>query len=408
MDEKDFLSQVNLLTQRPTLEGRLKQLLEATRTFFDLDICSLLFVPDSGEDFHLVSCREGADLVQEERGQYFCADRSTHAGYVAAISSSPGTSSNDAADGLPHDANASPGDHPGSGPSDHDAPRIPQIANEVTVYRRSGSGAAATDVFTRNFRVESVAGADFRPLPNLEVRLRLTRNQAQGEFSDREVELIEGLIAAIRSAVYSATQEKYTALFNGYAQKLLACLRVGMFIVSPRLEILEKSPLADELLDRLRCYHLSDRWLAGASEEHQARLDQAVFDLNANTELRYCVVDIIAMGRGEQYPLVIAKTAALPPLFTESNFVVFIFSSAEDLFNVDRLLSLWQISPAEKRVLTAIARYDNIKKVALELNISPNTAKAQLKSVYKKLGVGSKMRLMKRLNLLRNVEALMS
>jgi DNA-binding CsgD family transcriptional regulator len=362
MDELDFLSKVNLLTQSPTLEGRLKQLLETTRVFFNLDICSLLFVPDSGEDFHIVSCRDGADLVQEERGQYFCADRSENA------------------------------------------------SSEVMVFRRSEMGVDGEPdgIFTRNFRVESVAGADFRPLQNLEVRLRLTRNQVQGEFSDREIELIERLIVSIRSIVHGATQEKYATLFNGYAHKLLACLRVGMFIVSPRLEVLEKSPLADELLLRLRSYRRSERWLAGASEEQQSKLDQAMFELNANSEMRYRVVDIITMGRGEQYPLVIAKAAVLPPAFTESNFVVFIFSSAEDLFNVDRLLSLWQISPAEKRVLTAIARYDNIKKVALELNISPNTAKAQLKSVYKKLGVGSKMRLMKRLNVLRNVEALMS
>jgi DNA-binding CsgD family transcriptional regulator len=263
-------------------------------------------------------------------------------------------------------------------------------------------------IFTREFRVESVAGADFRPQQNLEVRLRLTRSQLQGEFSDGEIDLIEILIASIRSIVQAATQERYATLFNGYAQKLLNCLRVGMFIVSPRLEILEKSPLADELLLRLRSYHRHERWLAGASDEQQGRLDQAVFELNTQDDLRYRVVDIISMGRGEQYPLVIAKTPVLPPAFTEHNLAVFIFSSAEDLFNADRLLSLWQISPAEKRVLTAIARYDNIKKVALELNISPNTAKAQLKSVYKKLGVGSKMRLMKRLNVLRNVEALMS
>lgn len=362
MDEQDFILTVNLLTKSPTLEGRLRQALEATRIFFNLDICSLLFVPDSGEDFHIVSCREGADVVQEERGQYFCADRSD-------VSTS-----------------------------------------EVVVFRRSKTPADgdAASIFTHNFRIESVAGADFRPMQNLEVRLRLTRSHEQGEFSDREIDLIEKLIASIRGAVSVATQEKYEALFNGYAQKLLTCLRVGMFIVSPRLEILEKSQLADELLAKIRSYRYSERWLAGASEEYQLKLDQAIYELNTNSEVRYKVVDIITMGRGEQYPLVIAKTGSPHLAFTESNFVVFIFSSAEDLFSVDKLLNLWQISPAEKRVLTAIARYDNIKKVAIELNISPNTAKAQLKSVYKKLGVGSKMRLMKRLNVLRNVEALMN
>lgn len=368
MDEKDFLFTVNLLTKSQTLEGRLRQVLEATRVFFNLDICSLLFVPDGGDDFHIVSCREGAGIVQEEQGKYLCSNRSdASAGEVVVFRS-----------------------------------------NRIEADGDSPAADSTAGVFTHNFRVESVAGVDFRPLQNLEVRLRLTRSHEQGEFSDSEIDLIEQLITSIRCAVSAATREKYDALFNGYALKLLTCLRVGMFIVSPRLEILEKSLLADELLAKIRSYHCSERWLAGTSAEHQEKLDQAVYELNTHQEMRYKVVDIIAMGRGEQYPLVIAKTGSPHLAFAESNFVVFIFSSAEDLFSVDKLLNIWQISPAEKRVLTAIARYDNIKKVALELNISPNTAKAQLKSVYKKLGVGSKMRLMKRLNVLRNVEALMT
>lgn len=358
MDERDFLTTIDLLTDRPPLEARLKRMLDAARAFFNLDVCSLLFVPDSGADFHIVSCGMGAGAVHEERGQYFCADRAVDAG------------------------------------------------DEIVVLRRGqGEGAG---IFTHNFRVESVAGADFRPLRNLEVRLRLTRSQPHGEFSDGEVDLIERLIAAIRGVIRATAREAHDALFNRYAQKLLTCLRVGIFIVSPRLEILEQSALADELLTRLRSYHRSERWLAGAGEEQQQKLDQALLDLNTSSDTHYKVVDVVAAGRGEQYPLVMARTALAPPAFIENCYAVLIFSSAEDLCNVDRLLNLWQISPAEKRVLTAIARYENIKKVALELNISPNTAKAQLKSVYKKLGVGSKMRLMKRLNVLRNVEALMS
>lgn len=360
MDEKDFLSAVNALTERPTLEARLKQTLDATREFFNLDICSLLFVPDSGGDFQIVSCRVGADAVQEERGQYLCADRADFA------------------------------------------------ADEIVIFRRDRRDAdGGGGIFTHNFRVESVAGADFRPLQNLEVRLRLTRSQPHGEFSDREVDLIEQLVASIRAAIGMAMREAYDALFDCYAQKLMVGMRVGIFVVSPRLEVLAESALAGELLGRLRSYRRNERWLAGAGEEQQQRLDQAVLALNSDSDISYKVIDIIGMGRGEQYPLVIARAALAPPSFAEEGYVVLIFSSTEDLFNVDRLLGLWQISPAEKRVLAAIARYDNIKKVALELNISPNTAKAQLKSVYKKLGVGSKMRLMKRLNVLRNVELLM-
>jgi DNA-binding CsgD family transcriptional regulator len=180
-----------------------------------------------------------------------------------------------------------------------------------------------------------------------------------------------------------------------------------MFTLNQKLEVLEKSVLADELLEKIRVYHCNERLLAGRSKEYQVKIDNTVRELSADNGLPYKIVDVVVTERGEQFTLVIAKVVSQNMLLAEGNFLVFIFSSAEGSIDPGNLLSLWQISPAERRVLAAIARYDNIKKVAIELKISPNTAKAQLKSAYKKLGVGSKMMLMKRLNLLRNIEALM-
>jgi DNA-binding CsgD family transcriptional regulator len=363
MDEIDYLSTVNLLTQNHSLEGRLKLVLEKTRSYLNLDACSIQFVPDNGSDFYIISSNESLDQVREQKGEY----------------------SLDATQGLED--------------------------SEAAVFRLNKSspsqnGGEQGAIFTHKLRVKSVAGADFRLHKNLEVRLRLMRNHEQGEFSAAEINLIEQVMASIRGTISTAIHERHQAIFDASAQKLLTHLRIGMFILNQGLEILEKSALADELIGKIRAFHYDEKLLAGKTREYQAKLDRTMEELTNNPALLYKIVDIVAAEKGDQYTLVIAKSIPESAPLSESIFLGYIFSCPEDFLSCSTLLNMWQISPAERRVLTAIARFDNIKKVALELNISPNTAKAQLKSVYKKLGVGSKMRLMKRLNLLRNIEAL--
>jgi len=362
MDEKNYLAIVDLLAHNHSLEKRLQLILEQTRSFLNLDICSIHFVPDNGDDFHIVSGGESAGLVQEEQGGYF------------------------------------------------DTSQVSDCSEyEVSEFCRKKSSEVECrpgEIFTHRLRVSSVAGADVRLQKNLEARFRLTRNHELGEFSQTEIQLIGKVINAIKGAIDNAIHEQHQEIFRASANKLLTHLRIGMLILNRRLEVLEKSSLAEELLGKIRAYHCNEQLLAGRSREQQAKLERTVSELNSNNELSYRIVDVVAAEKGEQYTLVIAKISMDDMRFSDSNFIVFIFSCSEEVLGSSALLSLWQISPAERRVLTAIARFDNIKKVALELNISPNTAKAQLKSVYKKLGVGSKMRLMKRLTLLRNIEGL--
>lgn len=365
MDEVDYLSTIKLLTHNQSLEGRLKLVLETTRSFLNLDICSILLVPDSGSDFYIISCGDNVNFVQDDSGKYISAEQ-----------------------------------------SDSDS------EDDLIVLRRNKADAdyesyGFSEVDAQKLHIKSVAGADFRLHQNLEVRLRLTRNQGRGEFSSAEINLVEKVIASIRTAICGAIHEQHRAVFDLSALKLLTRLRIAMFTLNQKLEILEKSALAEELLEKTRAYRGDDSLLTGRSREYQIKLDNAIEELKNNDELRYKIVDIIVTDKGEQYTLVIAKVVSQNMLFAEGNFLVFIFSSSEGCIDPGNLLNLWQISPAEKKVLAAIARYDNIKKVAIELKISPNTAKAQLKSAYRKLGVGSKMMLMKRLNLLKNIEALM-
>lgn len=87
---------------------------------------------------------------------------------------------------------------------------------------------------------------------------------------------------------------------------------------------------------------------------------------------------------------------------------VYLLCSIADHFEASDLLNFWHITPAEKRALAALTRFGNIKKVAIELGVSPNTVKTQLKSAYRKLGVDNNISLLRRFSLLRLIDALMT
>lgn len=48
------------------------------------------------------------------------------------------------------------------------------------------------------------------------------------------------------------------------------------------------------------------------------------------------------------------------------------------------------LTPREQVVLAALAEHGSIREIAADLVVSPHTVKAQLQSVYRKLGVSSR------------------
>lgn len=368
MDEFEYLANIQLLTQPHSPENRLKLLLENTREFFNLDICSILFLADGGRDFHIINCGDRDEFIQEYREKYLCLDQH------------------------------------------HDFPD-----GRIVVFKPGGRGITGADQEFSEFCrqkmcIRAVAGADFRPHQNLEVRLRLTRSHEQREFNDNDIRLLEKLIEPIRNTIDIAIKEKHQTIFNMCSEKLLTRFRIGVLLLSRNLEILDKSSLADDILERTRAYHSNKKKLVGRSRDYHEQLEQFAMELEADdSAVHYRTLTIKTPDKTEQYTLVMATSASWPyPVVPGTNLVVFIFSSVEDSMDPIAMLRQWRISPAEQKVLAAIVRFDNVKKVALELKISPNTAKAQLKSAYRKLGIESKTMLLKRLNMVRNIEALLS
>lgn len=365
MDKFEFLANINLLAYPHSLENRLKLMLENTRAFLKLNICSILFLTDNGRKFDIISCGEHEELVSEYREKFLCLDQY------------------------------------------HDFPDGEIVVFHPSAIDDSAAGREFSSFCSEKVHIKSVAGADFKPHQNLEVRVRFTRNHQQEEFTEADIRVLEKLLLPLRDAINAGIDHQHRMLFDLCAQKLLSRFRIGMLLLSKQMEILGESPLAQDLLERTHAYHKNKSKLVGRSREYQELLEQSAHEIEADNELYYRAINIKTADKTEHYTIVIARKPDWRYLLPGTDFITFIFSSLEENMDSVALLRQWRISPAEQKVLAAIIRFDNVKKVAIELNISPNTAKAQLKSAYRKLGIDSKMMLLKRLNMVRNIEALL-
>jgi len=369
MDQIDFVAKIFfILTQNEPIENRLKAAMDVVRAFFLLDIAAILFIPENNHDLQVIGSGDKEDFIDEYKREYFYLDQ-YH--------------------GFPD--------------------------NKVVVFHPAVDDSNPSTEAFRSFcagtvGINAVAGADFRLNQNIEVRLRFTRAHARSEFKASEIKILEKIVPIIRRAIEQAAQAQYHSLFDFSAQKILSRFRIGIVIVNRELEVLDKSALADKLLENSCAFNCNKGRLVAKSRDIQQKLERMIQDLNEHDDVFYRTMNIQSNRGREEYTLAITKENTSPrgSLFTENRFTIFIFSSLEDEFDMGILVTLWRISPAEQRVLSAVLRFDNVKKVALELNISPNTAKAQLKSVYRKLGIESKTMLIKRLNSVKNMAALLS
>jgi DNA-binding CsgD family transcriptional regulator len=264
-------------------------------------------------------------------------------------------------------------------------------------------------ISTKAQREKFIASSELTIDDSLHVRFVLARDIDLGKFSDAEVGMIENCIDSIQNEIQIELGERYRASLFDSMEKLLARSRCGIMLFNRNFRVLRKSAILDDLLNEVRVYSCTEDRLCGSSPEHQSELEKTVHELYTSHHMDHRIVRTVENDRSNRFTIAIRKNIPdAPNVLLETSFSLFIFSWRDDISDLGPLFDLWNLSPAEKKVILAIAQFDNIKKVALALNLSSNTVKVQLKSSYRKLGIESKAMLFKRLNLVRKMDALLN
>lgn len=236
------------------------------------------------------------------------------------------------------------------------------------------------------------------------IELYLVRSALFGEFTAVEKDVagraMESINRTITAYINDGWNDQYAATLN----KLLAHFRIGLVKLDRQFDIVEKSSLVDDLLESTANYRCESNQLVNHAPRKGDIFQRSIKRLNAENK-PYSIVDVVITRSDGQCAIVLTKFPACIDGIA-NGYLVFILCPVEDHLRAVDLLDFWHVSPAEKRVLAGLTRFGNIKKVAIELNISPNTVKSQLKSAYKKLGVDNKISLLRHFALLRLIDAL--
>jgi DNA-binding CsgD family transcriptional regulator len=236
------------------------------------------------------------------------------------------------------------------------------------------------------------------------IEIHMVRQAPFGRLSDREKNAVQRVLELINGAIATYLDERTDDYYASILDRLLAHLCIGLIRLDSNLLIVEKSSLVDTLLETTGSYRCESNRLVDVDHPHDDTIARAIQSLRVD-EVPYAIADVVSTAHQGQCAIVVTDLAAGS---RAGGYLVYLLCSIADHFEASDLLNFWHITPAEKRALAALTRFGNIKKVAIELGVSPNTVKTQLKSAYKKLGVDNKISLLRRFSLLRLIDALMT
>jgi DNA-binding CsgD family transcriptional regulator len=252
----------------------------------------------------------------------------------------------------------------------------------------------------RTYTVESDRPGNSTPF----IELQLTRKARYGGLTRAEISSTQRVLQSINRAIVTCLDDRTHDYYASTLERLLAHLCIGFIKLDRNLDIVDKSDRVDDLLASTASYRCESNRLVKISSR-AVDIVKRTIDVLRDKHLPYNIVDVVSTRHDGQCAIVVTQLASNKGT-SGDEYLVYILCSVADRFEASDLLNFWHITPAEKRVLAGLTRFGNIKKVALELGISPNTVKSQLKSAYKKLGVDNKISLLRRFSLLRLIDAL--
>jgi len=228
-----------------------------------------------------------------------------------------------------------------------------------------------------------ILGVDLRREPDVNVRLRLTRDHSRPDFALAERELLARLIPHLRIALELHARLTTTAAESQLFGGAMADLAVATLILDRKGRILRRNAMADRLLERGAIITGGTGRLAPPSAAGHTALaallaappaagTEAILDLSASggeaLAARVRAVPSSAYGDGAWLALFVVDPAHPPGLAAE------------------RLRDRFQLTPAEAALAMQLAQGAALPDAARALGIAYNTARSQLRAVFAKTG----------------------
>jgi len=247
-----------------------------------------------------------------------------------------------------------------------------------------------------------ILGVDTAEPGGMLARLRFSRSRREPRFRARERRLLEALTPHLRRAIeFYARLNRMTSERDVYAGAV-SQLSVASIILDEQGRLLTTNEVGRALLDQNEGLSLRDGRLHVEGREFNKELQEALATIiRAQQQGETSLVRALRVprpGGRSDLGLVIRPVPASQWSEGQSSPSAAVFISDPDLQESTSrqvLGELFALTPAEANLATLLARGLSLAQVSDAQNISQHTARAQLKSIFAKMGVSRQAELVR-------------
>ncbi len=274
----------------------------------------------------------------------------------------------------------------------------------VTVAEYVSSAEFEASEYYRNYiqpaNVRHILGADLWDGNRLLARLRVTRPASRDDFGEREKQLCKSVLPHIKQAVEIYSRLRESESERAFYADTIDSLSVGVLTLDAEGRVIQGNPIAARLLEQHSVQSsLGQRLKFSDAREQQAfrELLAEVIDAHHHREAG-CVraFRISAAANAISGLSLLLRPLPLSDHGSEPSPAVAVFISdpmAPRQAPSDVLIALFGLTPAESKLAIRLVNGQSLDEASESLNISRNTAKSHLSSVFSKTGVARQTQL---------------
>lgn len=246
-----------------------------------------------------------------------------------------------------------------------------------------------------------ILGVDTIEPGGVVARLRFSRGRSEPAFAARDRQLLARLTPHLRRALQIYARLQRTASERDVYAGAVDGLSVATIILDEHARMLNSNAMATALLEEADGLSLRGQRLYIAARETNQALQQAVTSIiQAQQRGEPGVVKALRIPRsaGRSDLGLVVRPVPAPGGEAQSSPCVAVFISDPDLresASRQTLGELFGLTPAEANLAILLARGLSLAEVSGAQNISPHTARAQLKAIFAKTGVSRQAELVR-------------
>lgn len=241
--------------------------------------------------------------------------------------------------------------------------------------------------------VHHIMGADLTDTSGMNVRLRVTRGELAGDFGAREKAICALILPHLLQSIELNSQIQHSQTEREVLENAIDQLAMGRLVLDEGGRVLRANAAAQKLLAAKRGISLkNERLHLSSHNDNQAfkQLLDEVMQAHLKREPGFVRAFRLDQQSGNSLGLLLRP---MPQAKTSEGFqqpAIAIFISDPDQRReapAHILVQLFGFTPAESRLALLLANGLTLDESSAELEVSRNTAKSHLSSIFSKTGV---------------------